>query len=292
MKKLADKCLVWVVCQKSLPINCHLNNSGIGFADRTAMNEFYDYIRGHARTTPPLPLVHSTLIENFDALARSGEISLQMCPVFKKPLIYCFYGRPAYRSGKKGLKASSSQDFMPVCFVFRSNAVRKSIASVYPFDTGAANFGRFLPHVDPAVLSDFSMGRSLNATKSAVTAFYEGNRSYFEGTPKAGLESQTYSTSAVKNYVNLITMNGETEFDDRRSAFEIIADKPIRLEGNLLAVIAPRQFLGKPNVLHTIEKTWGARAMHYSAIRGTIPSEYVRTVAQKMCDFMEKEGLL
>lgn len=256
------------------------------------MSEFSKYLKTHGRTDPTLPLVHSTLLENFDALASAGEIAPQMCPVFKKPLIYCFYGRPAYRSARKGLKPSTLQEFMPVCFVFKPRAFRGAIDSVYPFDTGAASSGRFQPHIDPTEIPQFGMGRTLAGPKSAVTAFYSGNRKYFESEPTAGLGTHTYPVPAVQKYVNLITLEGEADFDDRRSAFEVIAHKPIKFENNLLAVIAPRQFLAKPDVRKQVEDTWGARAVHYSGVRATIPSEYVRVVAQQMSNFMEEEGML
>lgn len=256
------------------------------------MSEFRKYLKTHPRAAPPLPLVHSTLLENFDTLAAAGELTPQMCPVFNKPLTYCFYGRPAYRSAKKGLKPSTVQEFMPVCFVFKPSAFRGAIDAVYPFDTGAASGGRFRPHVEAAEVADFGMGRSLNAAARGVTAFYEGNRRYFESEPKAGLGAQPYPVPAVQKYVSLITLEGETDFDDRRSTFEIMAHRPVRFENNLLAVIAPRIFLERAGVRDKVEGAWGARALAYSSVRGTVPAEYVRTVTQQMSTLMEQEGML
>lgn len=46
---------------------------------------------------PRMPLTHIAKALVAADIAKSGQIALTNCDIFRKPLAYFFYGRPAYR---------------------------------------------------------------------------------------------------------------------------------------------------------------------------------------------------
>ncbi len=241
---------------------------------------FAEFVEAHTPVANELPLVHTTRCELFKQLCSAGYLSPRDCPVFKEPLLYFFYGRPAYRS-KLGGRPDTLMNPMPICFVFKPGAVGPDFKRVFPFDSGAASAGMFVPHVEPGDLLAYSLPPNLATIRKAISAFFETNDNYFFGTPRSD-PAAANAISAIGSYRSLLNEGGPTHYDDRRSAIEVQSDQNLILRNNVHAVVLPTPFLKFPDVRHAIVNEWRATPIRYSHFRGTVPNEYVRIIAEKV----------
>ena len=203
-----------------------------------------DLVGSHPDLNEQLPLVHSTRCEWFREIAKEGELSPIKCPVFGEPLVYLFYGRPAYRS-RNGGQPSTEITHCPICFVFKPYAVSDKIARVVPFDTGAAANGLFSPHIDRADFAKFILGSRIDLAQRMTHLFFGSNKKYFLGEARRLLSFADASVE-VLNYLSLVHYEGESLFDDRRSAIEVQVREHVALRDTLMAVILPLAFLEAP----------------------------------------------
>ena len=71
-----------------------------------------------------LPFVHTSDGLGLRSILREGELQTEPCPVFDdEPLLYLFYGRPAYRVNSQVL-SSAIDAYAPVCFILRPGSVK------------------------------------------------------------------------------------------------------------------------------------------------------------------------
>ncbi len=244
--------------------------------------EFADFVE--TRSPAPgleLPFVHSTRCEFFPHLCSAGFLSPRDCPVFNEPLLYFFYGRPAYRS-RIGSKPDPDLTLFPVCFVFKSGVFDTTIKRAFPFDTGAANGGMFAPHVTAASVSEFTINPSIQSIQRAVGAFFDTNGNYYTGVPGSLTSGSPTGLNTVDCYCRLISEPGEKDYDDRRFTMEVQTTQSVILRDNLSAVVLPSPFLDMAGVMETIVKEWRTQPIRYSHHHGTAPNEYVRTIMEKV----------
>jgi hypothetical protein len=90
----------------------------------------------------------------------------------------------------------------------------------------------------------------------------------------------------------LLTLEGEANFDDRRSAVEVQARQPVPLKDLLLTVLLPTGFLQSPAVRETLIKEWRTYPLTYSATKGASPSEYYGVVRDRLERFLIDGGYL
>ena len=237
-----------------------------------------------------LPLVHSTRCEKFADIAKARSLIPQLCPVFGEPLIYLFYGRPAYRS-KNGSTPSTDIAYCPVCFVFKPYTISAQLIRLFPFDSGASKGGLFEPHISRTDTDNFQLSLTLESARRTINFFFETNAKFFVGEPKRGLFIPDAELEAL-NYYQLVSHEGDEAYDDRRSAIEVQANIAIELRDTLLAVILPFSFLQESDIRKVIVKDWRTYPITYSTVRGTIPSEYVRVIAEKLRSYLEDGGYL
>lgn len=230
------------------------------------------FVTSHPEMNPELPVVHSTLVEHFRSVAAAGFLTPRGCPVFGEPLVYLFYGRPAYRSSRGGHPETNIQ-YCPICFIFKTSFLVEQPARIYPFDTGAAMSGRFQPHIDPADTGAFQLAPMLASVLKFTNLFFDANEHYFLGTPKRDPVIPLTETAAIR-YHAFVTHGGPETYDDRRSAIELQYRDPIPLKGMLWAVAMPTSFLEDPVIRKTVVGEWGAFPLTYNIVRGTAPGEY------------------
>jgi hypothetical protein len=180
---------------------------------------------------------------------------------------------------------------MPICFVFKPGVLDAQLRRVFPFDTGAAHNGIFSPHIDPAKLAEFQLAPTVVSIKKAVTAFFNTNEAYFTASPNPALAALGVTgLNSLDCYCSLITEDGETGYDDRRGAIEAQTTAPISLKDTLLSVVLPTPFLDDDGVRDAIVNQWRAYPLRYNHIRGTVPSEYIRLIAEKVREFLVNGG--
>lgn len=237
-----------------------------------------------------LPLVHSTTCSEFPAIASSGALQPNLCPIFSEPLIYFFYGRPAYYPRRVGRMPSTKITYCPICFVFRPQAATQ-IARVYPCDSGALQRGNFAEHIPPADRDKYELSGGLEYARRLVAAFFDSNGSYYLGKAREGLTFLAADQDSPR-YYGLITCPRDVSYDERRSAIEVQTRQAIGLSDQLHAVILPGRFLDEGSVRETIVEQWGALPLLYDTQNGTAPYLYKRDVQIKLKDLLENGGYL
>ncbi|BCG84799.1 hypothetical protein MesoLj113c_09090 [Mesorhizobium sp. 113-3-9] len=201
---------------------------------------FRKWVDGHAAPKWGLmPLTHVTKGIVAEDIIESGTVAASDCDVFKEPLAYLFYGRPAYRVAGDGvIKVEAA---CPFCFVFDAALISKAKA-IFPFDTGAFSkrlYSRIL--IEEMAIEDFSLETDTSRPDRIIAAVFESRRGYFEGdTSKinASKAAEPWDFHA-RAYLDLLASPGRNEPDDRVCSIEVIFGESIPLRGNLLAAVVP-----------------------------------------------------
>src|SRR5437899_628133 len=165
---------------------------------------FSDFVQTQRASRRELPLVHATECHHFNSILKSHTLEPRECSVFQEPLLYFFYGRPAYRDSSKTLPMKDIS-FCPICFVFRTGN-RFPLKRLFPFDTGASQAPRALyePQVLAAeALNKFSVAAVIESARRIVQTFFETDENYLAGRPKIGL-AFTAGEIDAKAYYELI----------------------------------------------------------------------------------------
>ncbi len=251
---------------------------------------FSDYVDGHTPAGRELPLVHTTECERLTSICASNRIEPHHCGVFDEPLLYMFYGRPAFRDPSR-TTPSRDVSYCPVCFVFRPPHSR-AIKRLYPFDTGASEKGFYEPEIPAANgLADYSLQTVIDRAQRIVHAFFETNENYMRPRPRTGLCFAPEDVDA-EAYHKLISTGGNPECDDRKSAVEVQLAGAVDLRDQLLAVALPTSFLDDEDFRRTLMTEWRAHPLTYSADVGTRPTECHGLVRKLIKDYYETWRLL
>lgn len=220
-----------------------------------------------------LPSIHTSLSECLESFARTGQIEPRECNVFGESLIYLFYGRPAYRSSRSST-AGATVALCPVCFVFKPYTVTANLHAAYPCDTGALVENRFSPEILQSDLQHLALEPRIESVRRAVTLFFETHSSYFAGRASS---IRTFPEGTVMDrFQKLLTRRGNE--DDRKSAIELIANRPLPLKDQLLFVVLPNEFLDDPMILNIILHEWNCDPIGYSTVQASSPADYYGVV--------------
>lgn len=255
------------------------------------MKAFDDFVNGHSGQCPELPLLHSTKICNLDGIVKTGKLSMTPCAHFGRPLVYLFYGRPAYRPKAGGHEPDASFSICPISFIFKPARLSARIARTFPHDTGAALNGMFAPKIEPAQGLDYEIQASVTSLQRYVSRVFLSNEKYFLGEPDPTLKTLSVD-DAVRRFLDLIESTDATPVDDRRYTGELQIQEDISLRDLLIAVVLPRAFMDQEVVRNTVINEWGAIPLMYDTYAGGIPQAYYQTVKQKVLDFYREHRLL
>src|SRR5215472_7537403 len=103
------------------------------------LTAFETGLHSGAPPSPPLPLTHGTTLSVLEAIVSATtagspvQLEPRLCSVFNHPLIYTFYGRPAYM--KAGDEYVNDPAYLPIFLVINGDVLGDS-AMIHPFDTG------------------------------------------------------------------------------------------------------------------------------------------------------------
>jgi hypothetical protein len=255
------------------------------------MKSFSDYIQKQSMASHELPLVHTTEYFRLASIQVSNMLLTNACTIFKEPLLYFFYGRPAYRDSSQTTPARDV-GFYPICFVFRPGTICQKAKRLYPFDTGASQYGLYEPEVKrtEALASFWVLGLVENARK-IVGSFFETDEQYLSNKPKRSLQFASDETDA-ESYYRLISGGGDPSCDDRCSAVEIQIAECLDIRHAIIAVALPTCFLEDANLAHTLLKVWRAMPLTYDADVGMRPLEFHGTIRHLIRQFYRQVGLL
>jgi hypothetical protein len=255
------------------------------------MGKFADYIRG-VRVQPAIPMMPLTHVCQeyfFREILATKQLKPSLCQVFAEELLYFFYGKPAY-TPKTGGVAVDASGLAPVCLVCKPHLVPNA-KRIAPFDTGAFASGRYADYLHPKMkIDDFLLDGSPDIPGRVVAHFFSANGEYFKGKPSA-LQIPRLQLEA-QAYYNLITDNGKTSSDHRRSAIEIQTDLPVSIErDSVLLVVLPEVFLDDPDVRTRVFQDWSAEVVPYPTYHCD-PEQYQGAVAYVVWKFLQEKHFI
>jgi hypothetical protein len=159
-----------------------------------------------------------------------------MCNVFNEPLIYLFYGRPAYRAQESQQLRLSAR--APVILIF-NNDIESSGARLLPFDSGAFK-SRYEPWRHQEMkLSEFLMPCGQDAAERHVSEFFGSKGNYLNMQPSR--PTRPYSGEfEVETIAEILNDHSAEPADDRRLAIELQLNRSLLLtNADTYALVIP-----------------------------------------------------
>ena len=255
------------------------------------MSPFSDYIDKQAPTPGELPLVHTTEYFRLASIHSSNTLTPRDCKIFKEPLLYFFYGRPAYRDSTK-TTPTRDVGFYPICFVFGPGTIIKKAKRVYPFDSGASQDGLYEPAIKRAdALAGYLVPPLAESARKIVTSFFDTDLGYLAGSARSTLTFAS-SESEAESYHRLIKGGGDPKCDDRCSAVEIQITDCLDIRQDLKAIVLPTCFLEDAALAHAIVHEWHAQPLTYGADIGMRPLELHGVIRHLVREYYRQEGLI
>ncbi len=255
------------------------------------MTSFAEYIQKQSLGSQELPLVHTTEYFHLASIQASNMLQTNDCAIFKERLLYFFYGRPAYRVSSQ-TTPTRDVGFYPICFVFRPATISKKAKRIYPFDTGASQYGLYEPAIKRTeALASYQVLEIVENARKIVGSFFETDEQYLSNKPKCGLRFASNETE-VESYFRLINGGGDPGCDDRCSAVEIQIAECIDIRQGIIAVALPTCFLEDGALANTLLKVWRAVPLTYDADKGMRPIEFHGTIRHLIRRFYRQSGLL
>jgi len=252
---------------------------------------FSDFIDKQALASSELPLVHTTEYVWLSSIQKTHTLKANLCTVFKEPLLYFFYGRPAYRVPGQ-VTPTRDVSLYPICFVFRPGTVCKKAKRLYPFDTGASQHGLYEPAIKRTdALAVYPVAALIESARRISKCFFDTDEKYLSNDPIAGLVFPP-TENAANSYYQLINGGGDPDCDDRCSAIEIQIGEDIDLRGDIIAVALPTCFLEDAALLDAVVNQWRAVPLTYDADKGMRPLEFHGTIRHLIRQYYRVKGCL
>lgn len=194
-----------------------------GRADRT---DFAAYVAALPPSNFKLGLTHVTtgyfMRDILDArkIAPTGP-----CPVLNQPLVYAFYGRPAYRNKADDTPSDLAYVFPAVLLLDPEKTPRAKHA--FGFDTGAFMAGMMDDYVDPYMpLFDFHLPPDVQSAARLAQKFFGTPRDFLSNKPADAADVPPGEYEVV-SYSKMVSSSGRgtNRLDDRISTPEFAFDE-------------------------------------------------------------------
>jgi len=252
-----------------------------------------DFVGRQKPAEPSLPLTHIMDSYTLEGQYGTAELKMEDCDVFQEPLIYIFYGRPAFRPNMD--KNPTSDDLHePVCFILKPDLFH-NVDRVYAFDTGAHHLDLYQPYLHKKMnRDDFQLvPPDVLSAKKSVTAFFETNENYLLSKPKVK-NTRSKLNKLCGAYIKLIQNIGEAKTDDRCSAIELQFKRNINIEKSVLAVVAPKREaeLMRNQISNIPWLGVNVDILHYRSIGRSNPSELYGAMRERALEWLENAGHL
>lgn len=228
-----------------------------------------------------LPLIHSCEGFSLEGIIEEGELKTTECSVFKEQYLYLFYGKPSYSVAQKIEGTRTDLLYCPCCLIFKNSNI--NIHKVFPFDSGGYMNNIYKDFFHPKMnIEKFELENSLEGIKKFINVFFEDNNEYINGIAKRIRSTNAY----VDSLINLLLAKGNNQMDERSRTIEIITDKNININNELLGIVLPinllrteiiREFITNNNIKY---ETYFFRPL-------TRPVEYNQVVFEKVMKIIE-----
>lgn len=242
-----------------------------------------------------LPLTHTAKAYVGRRIILTGSIEPRACPVAGREVVYCFYGRPAYRATSDATVHLSAS--APYCFVLSPDLIARA-ASIFPFDTGAFH-GRMYNHVliEEMLMEDFDLAGDIARVERLIGALYGSARAYYQGDKSSVPKPEDVAKDwemAPQAYAALIAGRGRNEPDDRIGTIELMFETSIDLADNLLAVIIPHTHCVPDEEAPYITqlRNNGVDIIPYTYIPGKHPEVYQTLIESCLKDYYIDKGFI
>lgn len=226
---------------------------------------FAQFVKRKAPTTSSLralPFFHSVESVYAVDIFNTEKLKTHHCDVFNEPLIYFFYGRPAYKVGSNQGSCGPDLFYCPTVFILK-NSSSLSAKRIYPFDTGAFK-SHYKSHVPSQYgLDRFLLGTSKKLTKQIVSCFFGSNNDYLKGKSFLKVDDIPFHETEARAYLNILNTTGEIPFDDRAYTVELQIDSDFDLGKCVEAVVAPSEVFDSPEIYNTVVNKWKAVPLDY-----------------------------
>jgi hypothetical protein len=233
-----------------------------------------------------LPLLHTCDARTFVKVIEDLKLKIRLCDVFKKDLLYTFYGTPSYKLKMTG--STGDQSHFMVCFILDTTKV-KDFYKIYPFDSGAFEklnaVKQIYFHKDTSI-EDFALKNCLSSPKRVIKTFYNNNKNYISKKP----QRITFPASNYDANQYNVLINDETtgEIDERTSSIEVIFNTDISLsEGIVKQIIIPNNFKDDKILMDLIKRELNiSEPIGYETVRGN-PNEYFGLIRHLYLEFLK-----
>ena len=208
-----------------------------------AENKFSEWVDRHdAHKSRLLPITHVTSTISAERIIDDKKMSLpDKCDgEFENPLLYFFYGRPAYRVSPG--TSVSLEAACPSCFIFHPKILDRC-HYIHAFDTGAY-FNRLYSHVltEDFRVDDFSLGAQPSRINRLISAAFEDEEAYLDAdrSKLRNIEEAAHPWELQgRAYLTLLASPGRNEPDDRICTVEVGFQDSVLLDESLLGVVVP-----------------------------------------------------
>lgn len=208
-----------------------------------------------APASRPLPLTHVTDSIRLQIILDRGELAPRPCRIFGDPRLYAFYARPAYRGNKQG--PLHNLNFAPVCFIIDASVTERCHpVEVFPFDTGALSAGVLAEDVHEDLSPfDFALDPKVESAQQLIRTFFSDDKTYYSGHYRP-LNGNTHgpTDAEIVAYESLVRRGGNRNCDERGTSVEFQFNKPLPLDGKILAIILPQDFLDDKEMRRSIKE--------------------------------------
>ncbi|HLZ77142.1 hypothetical protein [Phenylobacterium sp.] len=249
----------------------------LGLKGRPDRTDFARYVAALPPSNFRLGLTHVTTGYFLrDILDAKKITAMSDCPVLGRPLVYAFYGRPAYRT--KHADTPSDLPFLfPAVLILDPDKVPRP-RHVFGFDSGAFIAGLMDDYLDPYMpLFDFHLEPNVQSAARLAQTFFRTPRDFLNNNPTTSVSVPAGNFEAV-SFSKMVSANGRgaNQLDDRVSTPELIFDE-IPIEDCVRAAILPDALAADPEIGGRIEGM-GVQVKDYEWSGASRPSEYHRTI--------------
>src|SRR5262249_23139502 len=136
------------------------------------------------------------------------------------------------------------------------------------------------------------LGDAPNMPSKLIKLFFDTNRRYFSGSPKAMDVSELPPLEfEVRSYHSLINATSRSQADDRKTTIEIQTVDSIELKKNAMLIVLPSIFLDSPALIDVIVGKWKAKIKTYTLMNRD-PAEYTSFLLQSVEAYLQENNLL
>lgn len=236
----------------------------------------------------PLAWCHTTDTFQLRSIVKEGVLCPQFCRVFDEEILYCFYGRPAFRRHAENQIRLSSK--APTVIILKHEVENTSGRRLFPFDSGAfgTKYSQWLH--SKMQLSDFELECRSRVPQRFVKAFFGSNDAYLNVRPSQP-ELKYSGIYEVESVVEILRDPTAENADDRRLALELQVGEKIPFTSNsVMALIVPDELLqaewfnvfrfgpGRSIDVITYELQLLKKADHYQALLESLAMRFHKAV--------------